>query len=382
MVKKFSEFILEKNIIKNAAVFEESYTPSEIVERGETNNLYNELSKFFNYGVSNNIFLVGPSGTGKTVTLNYVKNELLKKVPDFYIKYINCSDKTQKNILNMLVKGTGRLESEERLKIRFLNELNKNCLIILDEIDKGIKIRNLLYFLSRPSESLENFKNSISIVLVSNDLNFDDSLDTAIRSSLQLRRISFSNYSKNQIYKILKSRADEGLQEKKIENVLLDFISEKVSKDYTGDCRVAIKVLFYAAQLAEEGNKEKIDELDINKAFPKASKDLEKNKLTRLSNRNFLILYAIKESKDKTMESVYNEFQSIIKTDINVKEIGKTMFYYVIEYLENQGLIKRNVETTKIGNEPPRRIIKITCNVKSETIEDELKNRFLELVKK
>lgn len=383
MVKKFLEFIkLEKKIIRDARVFEDSYTPEEIVERGETNNLYNELSKFFNYGTPNNIFLVGLPGTGKTVTLNYVKNELVKINPSFSIRYINCSDKSFKDILSMLVEGTNRSDSEEKLKTKFLKLLDKNCLIILDEIDKGVKIRNLLYFLSRPKENMENFSRSISLVLVSNDLNWDDSLDIAIRSSLQLRRISFSNYSKSQLYKILRSRIEAGLHDKTIERDLLESISGKVSKEYNGDCRIALKVLFYAAQLAEEKGRDKIEELYINKAFPKANKDIEKNKLARLSNRDFLVLFSVKEASDKTMESIYNEFLSIIKDNVDVKEIGKTMFYYILEYLENQGLIKKIVKTTKSANEPPRRLMEISCNVKPETIKEELKNRFLGLMKK
>jgi len=385
MVKKFSEFLkIERTVIKSPEVFSFAYVPEEIVERGETSRLYNEASKFINYGIPNNILLIGPPGSGKTVTLNYVRQQLKELKPNLMVSYVNCSDKTASTIMNILAQNLSRKKlSEEQQIISFLSQLTGNILIVLDEIDKGINLRHLLYSLSRPAEILENFKYSISLILVSNDLNWDDSLDLAVRSSLQSTRISFENYSKNDIIKILTGRAKVGFNDENcINQKLLEKIAETVSEKYHGDCRIAIKILLYSAQSAESKNRETIEEHDIEVGVPKAIKDIEKDKLSRLSNRDFLALYAIQQSLDKTVEGVYNKFLELIPLCIDIKPVKETMFHHILEYLDTHGLIKKKIEFAKQKEGPPKRISDIRCIIKKEILEEELKGRLLKLTKR
>ncbi len=384
MVKKFSEFLkIENTIISQPEVFDtDSYSPSdeEIVERGETSKLYNEIAKFVKYGIPNNILLIGPPGTGKTVILNNIRSELAKR-PDFDVRHVNCSDKTPQVILSLINGGNidGQMP-ENKLKNMFLNGLNNNCLIILDEVDKGLNLKSLLFFLSRPREQLQIFSHSISVILVSNDPNWDNSLDISVRSSLQLRRVSFERYSKGQLCNILKLRAKAGFKyDTNIQSTLLSLIAAEVADKYNGDCRVAIKALLYAAQNAENLRKSAIEESDVTRAFPKALDDIARSKLSRLSNRDFLVLFSIEESKEKTTDAIYKTFLDLIHQGLNVEKIKPTMFYYVLNYLDTHGLIKRKLDIEKIKDAPPRRIVRVSGNIDKKILEEELNNRMLKL---
>jgi len=90
-----------------------------------------------------------------------------------------------------------------------LDSSKKLVVVILDEIDKLLKksSEDILYNLSRINTDLKNAK--LSIIGISNDLNFIEFLDPRIKSSLGEEEIIFPPYDAVQLVDILNQRAEE-----------------------------------------------------------------------------------------------------------------------------------------------------------------------------
>jgi len=379
----FRDFISqETKIIKNPDYFKITYTPSQIIDRKVTFDFYREVAIFIKYKKPNNLVLKGFPGSGKTVTANLVLREIdgIKDKIDNCI--VNCNDKSSLDVLRVLTKeySKGNFNS---LMLKFLEGLQKDTLIILDEIDRSNKIEKLLYYLSRPTELKPDFDKNISLVLISNNLHWEDNLKDSVRSSLQLKTIVFNPYSEQEIKKIIKERVKYGFfDSKSISQSLIDFISERCVKERKGDCRVAIESVFYSAQLAESNGRLTIDIDDVRKALKIAINKSDKSLVQKLKDNQLLTLYVICSTKFNTLEDIHKNYTDTIKNEkINVDKITKEMIFHIINYLEDLCLVTKNIAVV-MDNNIPRRNTKIICNIDENLVYDELIIRGLRLTQK
>jgi len=291
--------------------------------------------------------LRGLPGTGKTVTVKYLQ-EQLKGLGNakWQIIYVNCRNRTAVDILKELNElNSVRLISEEQMTTCFIQNLKNNTILVLDEVDKSrYEISNLLYRLSRISESTENptYK-KLSTILISNKLDWENTLDGSVRSSLQMRVINFNSYNPDQLKSILKERIREGLiSQDVISDQLLDWICKMVTEERHGDCRTAIETLFYAAQNVEERGVKTIDMEDVKLGYGVCVKKIEKARIMSLKNHELYVLYAISKSDTKTYANIYNQYKDIIRSKIHERIFSYSKIFQDIKYLEDQNLVRKN----------------------------------------
>ena len=248
-LKRFILTDSSKRIISNPTVFKQTYTPDLIVERKETTDFYREISVFINYRKPSHLIVKGFPGSGKTVTVNFLTDELKKEKQDIEIFTENCSAKSPVDVLQNLTKDFSTKNFQDLKKI-FAEKLSKDAIIVLDEIDRSNpRIEDLLYFLSRPKELIPEFNKNINLILISNNLRWEEGLQDKTRSSLQLKPLVFAPYSIPQIINILRARIKKGfIKESSISDELIKKIAEDTERIKKGDCRVAIETLFYSAQ--------------------------------------------------------------------------------------------------------------------------------------
>lgn len=374
--KKFEEFAkVERRIIRHPEVFKITWTPEDIIQRKETYKLYEELSTFMKYNEPNNILLLGLRGSGKTVTVRFIQKKLENVRSDMDVKYVRCADLSQLNILEELTKVKATKKTTEDLIHVFLEKINKHTLIILDEIDKAKRIGHLLYSLSRAE-----IDHSINFILVSNDLNWGEKLDAPIRSSLQLTEMVFAPYKEKDLFRILTSRAKRGFfKEENISKEVIEMIAKKTVESQEGDCRVAITSLFKSGQKAEKEKREEILEMDVNKIFNKVVNEVCSERLSKLTDAEFMILYSCLEDEEKLISSIYKNYKEVARALNLRKSVKETMFFYHLEYLESQGLIKRKMNITKDEKGIPRRRSKIIVIAKPKLIDEEFEKRLFKL---
>ncbi|MFX1260422.1 MAG: Cdc6/Cdc18 family protein, partial [Promethearchaeota archaeon] len=135
----------------------------------------------------------------------------------------------------------------------FLSIQDTHLLIVLDELSSLINNdKELIYSLTRINDDSVNAPQRMSIIGIVRDLSCLNCLDISTLSTLQRNIIKFDNYSCEQIFDILKYRAEISLEKNTISDELIEMISEIVF--LKGDIRYGLNLLWKAGKIAESKN--------------------------------------------------------------------------------------------------------------------------------
>ncbi len=219
----FDDYLKKEPLLVNKKFLQSNYTPKEITHRDEQiEQIAGILAPALRMEKPSNIFVYGKTGTGKTVVIRYVSDQLMNMAKEknisLKIVYLNCKMKrvadTEYRIIAQLTNSLGGnvpptgLPTDEVYRL-FVKEIEKEkqlIIIILDEIDQLVAKAGdgILYNLTRINSELK--KVEISIVGISNDLVFIDNIDPRIKSSLSEEEVVFPPYNALQLQDILKKR--------------------------------------------------------------------------------------------------------------------------------------------------------------------------------
>lgn len=310
----FLEDYMKKDpIFINKKALQAVYVPKKIPHRKkEIDNLAKILAPILRQEKPSNIFIYGKTGTGKTVTIKYVTDEISqvaeKNSLPVKIIYLNCKLKrvadTEYRLIAELtnylggdIPATG-LPTDEVYKqfVKVLEKKGLKLIIILDEIDQIVKKigADLLYNMTRLNPELSN--SEISIVGISNDLNFTNYLDPRVKSSLSEEEILFPPYNAIQIQTILKERAKEACREGVIQEGVIEKCAALSAKEH-GDARRALELLRVAGEIAERQGKDKIYQTDLDEADETLERDTTVDYITAQPKQSKLTLLAIINKK-------------------------------------------------------------------------------------
>jgi len=315
----------ENSIFRNKSLLQTNYVPLEILHRDEQiKQIASILGPVLRGERPSNLFLYGKTGTGKTLTVQYVRDALIKrseKNSDFKLKieYLNCKLKrvadTDYRILAAIIKElggeipstglpTGRVYSEF---IDLVDKEKQLIVLILDEIDQTVKkiSDDLLYNLTRLNAG--DLKNSqLSIVGISNDLTFLDSIDPRVRSSLSEEEIVFPPYDGRQLHDILSKRSSEAFNDGVVEYGIISKCASLAAKEH-GDARRALDLLRIAGELCEREGEKKI----LFKHLDAAKNKIESDKILdvlRTEPKQFqFVLYSIIFLTEQRMKRGYDD---------------------------------------------------------------------------
>ena len=289
-IEKIFDNFDKNGIFKDKAILQGNYAPEEIPHREEQiKQIASILAPVLRGEKTSNLFLYGKTGTGKTLAMRYVQEELYKRVKkdaDFTLKieYLNCKLKkvsdTEYRILAELIKKMGGEVPmtglpTQAIYSKFIETIDseKNLIVlILDEIDQTVKkiSNDFLYNLVRLNSELS--KSQLCIVGISNNLTFLDELDPRVRSSLSEEEILFHPYNALQIQDILNQRAGAAFKEGVLQEGVISKCAAFAAKEH-GDARRALDLLRIAGELAERDNSKKIFLKYIDEANDKIEKD-------------------------------------------------------------------------------------------------------------
>lgn len=335
----------KNSIFKEKGLLQTDYHPEEILHRKEQiKQIASVLAPVLRGEKTSNLFLYGKTGTGKTLSVQYIKKQLLKRERKadgikLKIEYLNCKLKkisdTEYRILAELIKKMGGSVPETGLPtqavyskfIEIVDSEKQLIVLILDEIDQTVKkiSNDFLYNLTRINSELSN--SQICILGISNDLTFLDQIDPRVKSSLSEEDIVFPPYNALQLKDILKSRAELAFKKNVVEEGVIEKCAALAAREH-GDARRALDLLRIAGELAERDNSKKIKIKYLDEANNKLERDKILDVISTEPKQFQLVLHSIICLSEKVNKGnkepfftgdVYNHYQEFClknKTEI------------------------------------------------------------------
>ncbi len=333
----FEEFLKKPSLFQDESKLEMNFVPNKLPHRDKELSLLSQL--FLTLitdpnSISRKILITGKTGIGKTVTIKYF-GEILKKASNernIAIKYVHVNCRKERTSYKVLIKiiqlinknfpkrGYSPQDLLEIL-IDFLNQQDTHILIVLDELSYLInKGEDLIYSLTRINDDSVNIQERISIIGVIRDISCLNNLDYSTVSTLQRNIIKFSNYSKKQIFDILKYRAHLSLKENVIADDLIKMIVE--STYINGDIRNGLNVLWKAAKIAEGRNLKFINtecvRLGSQEIVPFSTLDI----LKYMSSQKLFFLLSIVKGLKSTYDTKISFLEILKRYQIICENLG------------------------------------------------------------
>ena len=318
---KIFDSVSDRSLFKDKQTLQANYSPEDIPHRDkQIEQIASILAPSLLGQKTSNLFIYGKTGTGKTLSVQHVANELSRRVKDskvLRIEYLNCKLKkvadTEYRILAELIKklgghvpATGLPTDQVYLKFLEILEgsVEKIFILILDEIDQAVKkiSDEFLYNLTRLNSELS--KVQIIIVGISNDLRFLDMVDQRVRSSLSEEEIVFPPYNAVQLQDILKKRSTQAFKRGIVSDGVIAKCAAFAAREH-GDARRALDLLRVAGEITEREASQKIEIQHIDRANDKIERDKILDIIETEPKQFQLVLFSIFELIKKTKENIF-----------------------------------------------------------------------------
>ncbi|MFX1522651.1 MAG: ORC1-type DNA replication protein [Promethearchaeota archaeon] len=364
----FEELLKKPSLFFDESKLDMNYVPNKLPHRDKELSLLSQL--FLTLitnpnSISRKILITGKTGIGKTVTVKLF-GEILKKASNkrnIFIEYVHVNCRKERTSYKVLIKIIRLINNEfpkrgyspqdllENL-IEFLNEQNIHLLIVLDELSYLInKGEDLIYLLTRINDDSANVQQRISIIGIVRDLSCLNNLDYSTISTLQRNIIKFSNYSKKQIFDILRYRAQLSLKENVISEDLIKMIVESTYNN--GDIRFGLNILWKAAKIAENRNLTFIDNecvrLGSQELVPFSTLDV----LRYMSSQKlFFLLAIVKGLKNSSQTEIFlaeiTKRYHIICENLGLNPRSNSQMWNYLQDFKREGIITVKILSEKI----------------------------------
>jgi cell division control protein 6 len=331
---------VNNSLFKSKGVLQTRYNPENIPHRDvQIRAIASILASALRNERPSNLFVYGKTGTGKTLSVQYVCDELTRKSNELGVElrfeYINCKLRkvadTEYRILAALIDKLGGEVPATGLPtdkvwnrfIELVESKKQMVVLIFDEIDQAVKKMSdtFLYSMTRLNHELVNAQ--ISIIGISNDVTFLENIDPRVRSSLGEEEFVFSPYNAVQLQDILNDRCKLAFKAGVIADGVVAKCAAYAAREH-GDARRALDLLRIAAELSERDSKLSVEEDYIDFANQKMEKDKILDIIETIPKQHKLVLYSIMKltqtQKGNKIErfytgDVYNLYQDLcIKT--------------------------------------------------------------------
>ncbi|PCR89046.1 orc1/cdc6 family replication initiation protein [Natrinema ejinorense] len=313
------EFDQQEGLIRDRSLLD----PNHIVEEdrivGRDAQLQ-EVTKMLRVALGDNrppnLFLYGPSGTGKSLITKAVCKNISQICETRDIQFgtieVNCQDLDTLGVAVYELASQAADEADVAVEVpkhgvatkekwdelyRIVNENFDSAVFVLDELDMLVGRRDkqepafsrLLYQLSRAGANNE-LTAYISVVAISNDTKMMESVGSRALSSFTPEDVHFDDYDANQLQSILRRRRDAFYEDVLEEDVIP--LAAAFAAQTHGDARKAIDLMRVAGELAEREGDEHVREEHVREAQDKVEKNRVLEVVRGISTQKKLCLYA------------------------------------------------------------------------------------------
>ena len=346
-------------VFKDRDVLGIRYTPETVPHRDDQiKQLASVVAPSTQGGRISNVFVYGKTGTGKTLVVKNILDELKKSSKDVCPLYINCKMKkvsdTEYRLFAELIRTLGEdvpvtgLPTDAVYKKFFemIDSKKQMVILVLDEIDTLVKQigDDILYNLTRINQDLKNTK--LSIIGISNDISFTDNMDPRVRSSLSEEEIIFPPYNASQIQDILLARTGLAFNKGGIGPGVIEKCSALAAQEH-GDARRALDLMRMAGEIAERRESNQVQTRDVDTAEHKLDSDRVVEIVRAQPKQSQAVLASIIKLLDAGRKGVqtgdiFSVYESIA-SETGLKELTQRRITDLIGELDMLGVINARV---------------------------------------
>ena len=379
-----------KSLITNREILHYTYIPDTIPHRNtEQEQITQTLIPILKHSRPSNLLVYGKPGTGKTLVVKKILSQIQKRVEktNFPIKLVYANSKEETTLYGLLVSfgrelglgekelpSTGLAISEvfKRL-LKTIEENHYNVVFVIDEIDHLVHLvyktgNDVLYQLTRANERLK--KATLALVGISNDLTFKERLDPRVISSLGEEEIVFTNYTVEQLKKILEDRIQLAFIKDAVEESSLNLCAAMAGREH-GDARRAIDLLRVAGEIAEREQSNIVKEEHVRKASQKIEEDKETTALRSYPLHEKLLIIAVMKASGFSTGEIYTAYKSLCKV-IRQKELTQRRITQMLSDVELSGIITGRIIHQGIHGRTKKYKLTISPEMVKNTFKDEL----------
>ncbi|MFB6178161.1 MAG: orc1/cdc6 family replication initiation protein [Halorientalis sp.] len=322
------EFDEQEGLIRDRSLLDPNHVVTEdrIVGRDEQ---LQEVTKMLRVALGDNrppnLFLYGPSGTGKSLITKAVCKNISQICESRDIRFgtveVNCQDLDTLGVAVYELASRAAAEAAVEVQVpkhgvatkekwdelyRIINANFDSVVFVLDELDMLVGRRDkdepafsrLVYQLSRAGSN-DELSAYISVVAISNDTKMMESVGSRALSSFTPEDVHFDDYDANQLQAILRRRRDAFY-----EGVLDDVIplAAAFAAQTHGDARKAIDLVRVAGELAEREGDGHVRESHVREAQDKVEKNRVLEVVRGISTQKKLCLYVTAAVASETID--------------------------------------------------------------------------------
>jgi cell division control protein 6 len=298
-MKTFSELLNKPTVFAERNVLSPHYIPESLPFRGsEIEKIMASVVPALKNERPHNMFVYGKTGTGKTCSVKHVLGKFSEHKSNAKYVYMNCRmynsryrviQKIAKELLPELDSmGFGLAMLYEKV----MEEVAKGThfIVVLDEVDMVKDLDDLLYTLTRANDELK--AGSISILGITNKVNFKDKLGSRSKSSLCENEMVFAPYTSTQLQAIVRQRAKMGFKPHVVDDSAINLAAALTAND-SGDARYALKLLLKAGEIADDRGIVKITDKEVEDARRSVDTDVAFEAISTLPDHQQLVLLSV-----------------------------------------------------------------------------------------
>ena len=302
----FSKALKGRTLFKNHKALQSDFVPDHLPFRtNQLSSIAQVLAPILHSSKPSNLLIYGKTGTGKTAATRHIITKLADTAltnKNTQSKFVYCNARmsgTEYRTLADLATGiglkipfTGLAVTEVLSRMQaFMKTNSLKTVFVLDEIDYLVRSSgdDLLYDLTSSSDKIS--PGFLSLIGISNDLQFKEELGARVQSRLSEEEIVFPPYSAEELRTILNERASLALNPKAYMTAAINLCAALSGSEH-GDARRAVDLLRIAGEIAEREGSDQLDERHVRIALQKIDQDRISEALRTLPIHAKIVLLA------------------------------------------------------------------------------------------
>ncbi|NHN40516.1 AAA family ATPase [Halorubellus sp. JP-L1] len=294
------------------------------------------LSRAEEGGTPSSIYLLGPSGVGKTMTAQVSLRQAQERA-SITSAFVNCwRYSSKRDVLLEVVDDThpkavhASSTPVAELQQRLDDDPGEPRIVILDEADQLQEPGVLYDLVDAPRTGVIAIANTEGALL--------QGVDDRIRSRFAAaHRLDFENYATAELVEILARRAEYGIDRGDVPEGVLDELAQAAN----GDARIAIAALRVAAESAINADRGEVAAVDVEDAVLEAHELVRAEHLERINDHQRALYDVIVEQGRVLTEALVGEYQSRVADPMArrtvMKHLGKLEEYGLVGSVHEGG---------------------------------------------